>query len=765
MKEWRKYTVVLAFAVLWATPTRGQSFPLSQADLADSAALARSMPRLAELVLAQYEEKDSLKRLDNLFRLQSVTGQYQNAQRSLATLEELQASAPAPRPDDRARNLPYLIYAKAKAAEAEGGGAPGAALPVAFRQTFDTLDDQTSALVIRPIRAGTSGFERSLRRAIQSRQDTTQISLEEALGLLRAYHVVQTYRYLGSSALPLVAEDDRKRYMIENDLRVSTGDGGTLCAMIVRPRSTPGKLPTLLEFTIYADSVTMLGNARRSASHGYVGVSALSRGKGCSPDSIAPYRHEASDIPAMINWIAAQSWSDGRVGMFGGSYSGFTAWAATKRMPEALKAIMVGAPVAPGIDVPMEGNVSVNFVYAWPFYAAYSKGLDTVANNDFNRWYRLNREWYVSGGAYRELDQVDGKPNPVFDDWLRHPSYDAYWQAVIPSQKEFARIKIPVLQTAGYYYGGPGAAVHYFSQHYKYNPQAEHYLLIGPYDHFQAQRGVVDVLGDTSTVFAGYEIDPVARIDITADLRFQWFDYVLKGKPRPALLQDKVNYQVMGANTWKHAPSIATMSNGRLRFYLSAEHSGEVYRLSKSPARWDSAIPYSINLADRSTVDRNVPGGGVLDVAVDTMEALEFISDPLPQPAELSGLFSGHLDFITNKKDFDFSVALFELTPAGKYLQLPPYWARASYVGDLSHRRLLAPGKRQQLNFQSIRLMSRRCEAGSRIVAVLQVIKNPGQQINYGTGREVSDETIADAAEPVTIKWFESSYLELPVKR
>ena len=95
---------------------------------------------------------------------------------------------------------------------------------------------------------------------------------------------------------------------------------------------------------------------------------------------------------------------------------------------------------------------------------------------------------------------------------------------MIPYGREFAGISIPVLQTAGYYFGGPGAALHYFTQHYRYNPRAEHYLLIGPYDHFQAQRGVVSALGDTVTMLAGYQTDPAAWIDIVADLRYQWFD-------------------------------------------------------------------------------------------------------------------------------------------------------------------------------------------------------------------------------------------------
>ena len=141
----------------------------------------------------------------------------------------------------------------------------------------------------------------------------------------------------------------------------------------------------------------------------------------------------------------------------------------------------------------------------------------------------LNREWYTSGRPYRALSEIDGTPNPIFTDWLAHPDRDGYWRAMLPQGNEYANIKIPVLQTAGYFFGGPGAATYYFLQHTKYNPGAEHYLLIGPYDHFQAQHGVVTALGDTTTYFARYEIDPVARIDILADLRYQWFDYVLRG--------------------------------------------------------------------------------------------------------------------------------------------------------------------------------------------------------------------------------------------
>src|SRR2546429_304188 len=81
---------------------------------------------------------------------------------------------------------------------------------------------------------------------------------------------------------------------------------------------------------------------------------------------------------AAIDWITRQPWSDGRVGMFGGSYPGGAAWAATKRMPKALKTIVVGAPVGPAIDVPMENGIFWNFVYPWPFFTTDDKWLDNA---------------------------------------------------------------------------------------------------------------------------------------------------------------------------------------------------------------------------------------------------------------------------------------------------------------------------------------------------------------------------------------------------
>jgi predicted acyl esterase len=260
-------------------------------------------------------------------------------------------------------------------------------------------------------------------------------------------------------------------------------------------------------------------------------------------------------------------------------------------------------------------------------------------------------------------------------------------------------------------------------------------------------------------------VDPVALTDF-GELRYQWFDYIFKGAPKPALLKDKVNYQVMGANVWKHAPSIAAMSDWTLRYYLIALRSGDAYRLTERNPETRTTVAQAVDLADRTDADRRSPGGGVVDSAIDTWNGIAFVSNPLQSPIELSGLFSGRLEFITNKKDFDINISLYELTSKREYVLLSTYWTRASAIGggDLANRRLLTPGERQRLDFKSVRLTSRQLTPGSRIVVLLNIIKQPDMQINYGTGKDVSDETIADAKEPLEIHWFGDSFVDLPIR-
>jgi putative CocE/NonD family hydrolase len=524
--------------------------------------------------------------------------------------------------------------------------------------------------------------------------------------------------------------------------------------LVIRPKGLSQPLPTLLEFTIY-DS---LNHAKECAAHGYVGVVAFARGVRGSSQQTVPYQHDGDDARAVINWIAKQSWSDGRVGMYGDGYSGFTPWAAAKRLPPALKAIATSVPTAPGIDFPMAGGIFQNSAYRWSSYVTNTNPADEAVYNDDAAWHLLDQKWYKSGGRYRDLGRLHGKPNPIFIRWLNHPSYDRYWQNMIPFREEFSRIGIPVLTITGYYAGSAPGALYYFNQHRKYNPRADHTLLIGPYDDSVMQQG-------PSAMLQGYEVDAAAIIDVR-ELRYQWFDHVFKGGAMPSPLKDKVNYEVMGANEWRHAASLEAMTKSSLRFYLDGNGTGDRHRLAqRKPAR-ATALRQTMRLTDRKDFAWTAPAD-FTSRNLATHNALMFTSDPLPKATEFNGLFSGRLDFTVNKMDIDLNVALYELLPSGDYIYLfnPTYELRASYVRDRVNRHLLRVGERQELNFKSERMTSRRLQAGSRLVMILGINKRPDRELNYGTGGDVSEETIAEGKIPIKLQWHNDSYVEIPVRR
>jgi putative CocE/NonD family hydrolase len=767
-----------------------QTFSLPRSTVTDPAALDQAIPVLAAQAASIYKDPDRTHYLDNLFQLQLAAGKYSDALSTLASLRQAWTSQSILPSRAAWVYVPYEIYARAKLKQASSNISFDEAYAQSFREIISKLPDWPSSQVMRTFAYyDPSDSRRSLDSDLDPQKSKDTIALPDALALVSDYLLNQTIRETARLTPPLIAADDARRYITDANVLIKTPAGVSLCADLMRPRPAENlpapPLTALLNFSIYVGPPDqILAGPRMSAANGYAGIAAFTRGKSCSPDTPTPYIYDAEDASAVIDWIAAQPWSDGRVGMFGGSYEGFTQWAAAKRMPKALLALMPSAAAAPGQDVPMEGNVFWNFVYPWPFYTLDKKTDDDAVYDDYKRWRKLDHDWYVSGRAYRDLDKIDGTPNPTFDQWIAHPSYDAYWQAMIPYQKEFAKVKIPVLLTAGYYYGGPGAAVYYYSQLEKYSMQADHYLLIGPYDHLNAQFGIINTQGTLFESLAGLKLDPVAEIDIT-ELRYQWFDYVFKSAPRPALLAGSVNYEVTGANTWKHAPSLATMGNSSLRFFLNSAPAAlplpspaatsstsaapspaptAAYQLTADKSATAQPIELKVNLADRSDVDHQ-NGQGVIDDSIDLRHAIAFVSDPLPAATEMSGLFSGSLDLITNKKDFDFEADLFELTPQNKYVQLSEYWTRASYIPNRSRRKLLIPGKREHLDFRSIRLMSRKLQPGSRVVLVLSVVKERGRQINYGTGKDVSDETIKDAGSPLSIQWLPTSYIDIPVSK
>jgi len=546
------------------------------------------------------------------------------------------------------------------------------------------------------------------------------------------------------------------KYIVSDSVMIKTKQGHILSTTVVRRKDLTGPQPTALFFYIYSDQEAIARQAKLAADHGYVGVVADTRGKRLSPEKVEPYETEQEDVYEVIDWIAKQPWSNRKVGMYGGSYSGFAQWAGVKhRVHPALKTIVPYVSAIPGLGLPMENNVFINANYGWAFYVTNNKYLDNKVYNDPQRWNTLNPNWYNSGAAYNKIDSVDGTPNPWLQRWIKHPDYDSYWQNMVPYQQDFAHINIPVLTFEGYYDDGQVSGMHYYLEHLKYNSKANHYLIIGPYDHFGTQRGGEPVLRN-------YKVDSVALIK-TREITFQWFDYIMKGAKKPEILKDKVNYEVMGANKWKHVPSVAKMANRRLKLYLTDSKLGDNYSLSPIKPLKKGSMKQSVDLADRKTSYGDYYPDPIIKDSLDRSNGFFFISKPFDQPVQVNGMFSGELKAIINKKDMDVTVVLYEVTPEGKYFELSYFLGRASYAKDMSKRILLRPGAIESIPFTRTRMVSRQLSKGSRLMVVLNIDKNSFAQVNYGTGKDVSKETIADAGKPLKIQWCNDSFVSVPL--
>jgi uncharacterized protein len=717
--------------------------------------LAKTMSGLAKSVMPLYKESDRDRYLSSLFRLQTVAGRYAEAASSLRSLIDLRNAAD---PVSALPLLPFVMQVNALAGRPSSPHAFEEAFAREFRDTFHRLDDKTADKALYWFGGDIGRARNDVRTAAERKKGKDTITIEDALDLVRKYHFYEAFRVVIPLGERLAAEDDARRYDADRDILVPAPDGARIAALAVRPKASKTPPPALLVFTIYADDRQSYAWARTAAAHGYAGVVGYTRGKGRSPDEPVPYEHDGDDARAVIDWIIRQNWNDGRVGMYGGSYNGFSQWAAAKRPHPALKTIVPYAANNPGDGLPMENNVFLLANYAWAFYVTNNKTLDNDTYYDPKRWNSLNDNWYASGKPYRQVDKIDGAPNKWLQRWLKHPGYDRYWQAMLPYRKEFAGINIPVLTITGYYDDGQQSAVHFLKEHVRFNPQADHYLLIGPYDHFGAQNSRKD------EVLRGYAIDPVAQID-TPEITFQWMDYVLRGGKKPDLLKDKINYQIMGANTWRHAPSIEAMGNAVLTLYLTDRKLGDFYGLSgEKPSRFGS-LSQKVDLADRKTKNNDYYPWPIVGKRPDLSNGFAFISEPFEEPLEIVGAFSGEIKAVINKKDMDIGVTLYEVMPDGELFHLSYFIGRASYAREMSVRTLLSPGKVQAIPFAKTRLTGRKLSRGSRLLVTLNINKNEFAQINYGTGKDVSDEDIRDAGTPLEIEWRNDSFVRIPVWR
>ncbi len=658
---------------------------------ADGAATAAAMRSLAVRALPVYQNPIRAQFLTNLSALQMVAGEYQAADGTRRSLEEVRAGAErgAPRID---MALIYDLYARARATAARTHAPFNQAFAQVFRETVTPLDDRDAYTLEQWLATPLSVFRENLQSTLDRLRGRERLSLSQTVDLAWTYLSFEAFESFEPLIGPLAAADDSRRYIIDSSVKVQTADHAEISLLVVRPRKAATPLPALLEFRMSPDPRE---EAEECAAHGYAGVIAYARGTGNSSAALAPYEHDGDDARSVIDWIAHEPWNDGRVAMYGSGYSAFAAWAAAKRPPGALKALAVASAVVPGL-------------------------------------------------AATRFEQVFSVPSAVERRWLKHPSFDRYWQRLIPYGKDFAHIDIPVLTITGYYDEREPGSLYYFTEHYRNNPHADQSLLIGPYDAQAMRRGPLPVL-------AGYPIDSAAQIDLH-ELRFSWFDHVLKAGPAPELLRDRVNFEVMGANEWRHADSLRAMSNRAARLYLDSSRVQGEYRLAGHEPAQRRFI--------EQKVQPPVPGSpaaapAILGHTLAPHDAVVFRSGPLHRPLELAGLLSGQFEFRASRSALGVRVAFYELLTNGDYFELfaPQDEHCASAKG------------RPSFEYRGDRLTSVELATGSRLVMVLRVDLPEAQEAASCAGRNPQAPAKPRPPAPFEVRWYAGSFIEMPIFR
>ena len=267
-------------------------------------------------------------------------------------------------------------------------------------------------------------------------------------------------------------------------VKIPMRDGVLLNATVFQPHGQKEPLPVIFTFTPYiGDSYT--DRAMYFAEHGYVYALVDVRGRGNSGGAFEPFANEGRDGYDVVEWFAKQSYCDGKVTMWGGSYAGFDQWTTLKEFPPHLAAIVPAAAAHPGVDFPFQYNIFGPYDMQWLTFTSGVTGNEKLFG-DGAFWGAKSREYYDKHLAFQEYDRLVGNPSAVFQKWVQNPVPGTYYDLMVPSSGQYKRIQIPILTITGDYDGDQPGAFTYYKAHMKYGTaeaKEKHFLIIGPWDH------------------------------------------------------------------------------------------------------------------------------------------------------------------------------------------------------------------------------------------------------------------------------------------
>lgn len=475
---------------------------------------------------------------------------------------------------------------------------------------------------------------------------------------------------------------------------VAVRDGTRLAVDIVRPvqdgKPVDAKLPVIYIHERYqrarvtngkiVSQATMSGFWETWVSHGYVLITADVRGGGASfgsrPGEMMDV--DSTDAYDIIQWIAAQPWSNGSVGMIGISYNAITQYMAAGSAPPALKAIIPHMAIFDLYSFVYPGGIyRYEFMRSWAQASAFvDKALPPVpVDEDTN------------GELAAQAVQEHTNNANVYET-VNVPYRDSVWERLSNQPyKDFTlsrfaaginKSNVAVYQFAGWFDMWPGAQATWFN-----NLTVPQRIAFTPFPHGIGfvdgwQRMIPRLANDV------FNDDTLYTFHMSETLRF--FDYHLKGIDNGIMAEPPVWYYVMGApagEAWRNASQWPLPEEVRTLYYLAGEPSNGLLSTEKPTAEAasdDYTVDYSTTMG-QSTRWHNGHGGNFFygDMSEQAAKSLTYTTDALSVDTEVTGHPVVRLWVTSTADDGDFFVSLEEVDENGYAQYITEGMLRASH--------------------------------------------------------------------------------------
>jgi hypothetical protein len=413
------------------------------------------------------------------------------------------------------------------------------------------------------------------------------------------------------------------------------------------------------------------------------------RGRFTSEGDWYPFKYESNDGYDTVEWAAALPNSNGKVGMFSGSYVGATQMLAAIAHPPHLAGI---CPVVTASNYHENWTYQGGAFEQW-FNESWTSGL---AQDTLNRTIKaesnalqgikvlpLNLYPVFNIHAAQDGTNMTYTLAPYFEDWLAHPTYDSYWKQW-SIEDNYQNIQVPVLTIAAWYdlfQGGSlrnymGIKAHGGSE----AARTGQHLLVTIGGHAGGGRKIGDI-----------DFGPAAEAFDENNVTLDWYDYLFLGKQNE--FSDKpVKIFVMGKNIWRDEDSWPLARAQSTPYYLhSVGRAGTASgngALSTTTPQTEPADSYIYDPADPvPTVGgplccdpTHLPAGPRNQKDVEARpDVLVFTTPPLEEDMEVTGPVTLDLYAKTSAADTDFTGKLVDVSPDGTAINLTEGILRAKF--------------------------------------------------------------------------------------